>query len=164
MTTIAVRNDVVAFDSRITSSDGICVDRVDKAWVSQKHQAIIAVCGSLAKGSSVARFIESKTKLPWDDKNFDPAKMPELDDATQIMFFMKDGRAFIIEQNGWIETKAPFWAMGSGSQAALVAMECGADAEIAVELAIQFDHLSGPPVNVLSLADIPERKRVKRRK
>jgi hypothetical protein len=80
------------------------------------------------------------------------------------MFFMKDGRAFIVEQKGWIESKAPFWAMGSGSQAALVAMECGADSETAVELAIRFDHLSGPPVNTLSLADIPERpKRRKKR-
>jgi ATP-dependent protease HslVU (ClpYQ) peptidase subunit len=164
MTCIAVRNGIVAFDSRITSSDGICVDRVEKAWISVKHQAIIAVCGTVAKGASAARYLESKTKLPWDNKNFDPATMPDLDDATQIMFFMKDGRAFIVEQKGWIESKAPFWAMGSGCQAALVAMECGADAEIAVELAIQFDHLSGPPVNTLSLADIPERpKRRKKR-
>lgn len=164
MTTIAVRGKIVAYDSRITSCDGICIDRIEKAWISQRHQAIIAVSGGIAKGLSAARFLESKPKLPWDDKSFDPSKTPDLGDETQLMFFMKDGRTFIVEQNGWIESKAPFWAMGSGSQAALVAMECGADAEVAVELAIQFDHLSGPPVNTLSLADIPERpKRRKKR-
>jgi hypothetical protein len=50
MTTIAVRSGIVAFDSRITSSDGICIDRIEKAWISRRHQAIIAVSAALAQG------------------------------------------------------------------------------------------------------------------
>jgi hypothetical protein len=56
MTTIAVRSGIVAYDSRITSSDGICIDRVEKAWLSIKHQAIIAVSGGIAKGVSCALY------------------------------------------------------------------------------------------------------------
>jgi hypothetical protein len=115
MTCIAVRNGIVAFDSRITSSDGICVDRVEKAWFQVSDIKRSSQSAGLSPRAHPQRdIIESKTKLPWDNKNFDPATMPDLDDATQIMFFMKDGRAFIVEQKGWIESKAPFWAMGSG--------------------------------------------------
>lgn len=55
------------------------------------------------------------------------------------------------EDLGAWEIEADFAAVGSGSDAALGAMACGADARKAVRIACKYDLHSRPPVHILSL-------------
>lgn len=48
----------------------------------------------------------------------------------------------------WHGSTHPFWAIGSGSEYALGAMQMGADAEVAVEVAKTFDMGTGGDVSV----------------
>lgn len=56
-----------------------------------------------------------------------------------------------------------FWAIGSGSLAALAAMNLGARPTQAIEIAAQFDPLTGLPIDCLTLAEPPTPKRRSRR-
>ncbi|MDH7796454.1 MULTISPECIES: hypothetical protein [unclassified Beijerinckia] len=159
MTTLAVRDGVVAFDSRITSGDGIVPNSIKKAWISTKHPVIYAVMGTISNVYAAAQKLDRMRKLPWDDPDkWDASKLPSMADSS-IFVVCKDGRVFCIEEGGWWPAAGPYWAGGSGAMAATAAMHMGADAAKAVEIAILVDQNSGGPVNVLRLDDIKVVKR-----
>jgi ATP-dependent protease HslVU (ClpYQ) peptidase subunit len=154
LTTIAVRKGALATDSRVTSEDGLSPETTKKAWISQKHKAIFACAGDLANVNAAAKMVEAKRKLPWDAPTaWAHRDMPDLDDSI-IIVLRKDGRMFVIEAQGWYESESPFYAVGSGAMAALAAMKMGASAQRAVKIAIELDHMSGPPVVVFKTSDI----------
>ena len=53
---------------------------------------------------------------------------------------------------GLWEITGPFAAVGSGGDAALVAMECGKKAQDAVRIACKYDPNSRPPIHSMPLA------------
>jgi hypothetical protein len=83
---------------------------------------IFAVAGTSANANAAVRFLELLKKLPWDDPgSWDHRDVPSLEDSI-IMAAHRDGRVFAIEEQGWFQTTAEFWALGSGAMAALAAM------------------------------------------
>lgn len=66
-----------------------------------------------------------------------------------ILCIDKDGQPWMLNKEFVpLEVDTP-WAIGTGSDYALGAMAMGADAELAVEIAMMYDNLSGLGVDVL---------------
>lgn len=152
MTTIAARDGWLAYDSRITSDDGLSPDRVRKAWRSRRHALIWAAAGVIANANAAARALDAMAQLPWEAPGrWDSRRLPSLEGST-ILAALADGRFFYIEESGWVQTAGPFLAIGSGAMAALAAMHMGASARRAVAVAIKLDHQSGGPVRALRIS------------
>jgi hypothetical protein len=56
-----------------------------------------------------------------------------------------------MDDYGLWEINGPFAAVGSGGDAALVAMDCGKSARDAVRVACKYDPNSRPPVHLVAL-------------
>lgn len=159
MTTIAIRDGVLAFDARVTEADaGILSEVVQKAWINLKHQCIIAIAGNVPATINGVKAMERGLHLPFDEP---PGDLPRITDDSCIIVLTKAGRVFTITFDGWYESEGPFWAFGSGSPAARAAMHMGADAKKAVEIAILCDSASGPPVRWFDIRNIPPKRRRK---
>jgi hypothetical protein len=109
------------------------------------------IAGASGHGGDCARFLE------WASNGFKPKEEPKWRDTTtddQVL-------ALIVKPDGiycWSpgdpgpeKVEADFYACGSGGKAAHVAMMLGKTPIEAVELAIQVDLWSGPPLQVLHL-------------
>lgn len=155
MTTIAVRDGIVAFDSRITESTMICPDTVVKAMFFPKHQAIIAGAGTTSLIYRLFDKIMFMDALPWDTPNYDPKDL-SLDESGMIAL-LADGRVYCIEQDGYCLTTGPFQSIGSGSVAAIAAMYMGASAIEAVKIAARCDTQTGGEVKFLDIRNLPAR-------
>lgn len=65
------------------------------------------------------------------------------------VIFRRTGRIEIFEPRGRFDCTAPYYALGSGKEAALGAMFAGGDPETAVRAAIEHDPHTGGGVTVL---------------
>jgi ATP-dependent HslUV protease subunit HslV len=65
------------------------------------------------------------------------------------VIYRRSGTIDVFEPRGKFAMNAPFYAFGSGKEPALGAMFAGADAETAIEAAIQFDPHTGGEITVL---------------
>ena len=137
MTTIAVRNGVIAADSTINDG-GLHVGRVVKL-----HRIS---CGVMAGAGD---WIEIMMIRDWLDERGPGDKSPPEQlkgSKASILLLCNNGRLLCYEGQSGFEIEAPFQAIGSGSSIALGAMAAGASAERAVEIACEFDTTSGGPV------------------
>ena len=152
MTTIAIRNGVVAFDSRVKDGSVISPSSIKKARYSKKLKAIVAFCGTVSSAAAAARKLE-KLGLPWR-KEWKKNDTLGLDDDTDIIVIDKDGSVYeFVGDDNWVTTEGEFFSYGSGSTAAIAAMHAGASAPRAVEIACLVDPNSAPPVLTLDIAD-----------
>lgn len=78
------------------------------------------------------------------------------DDACGVIEISPDGACWKHEQHGRFRVEAPFFAVGSGADFALMAMELGKGAAEAVSLSARFDTGTGDGVD--SLAFIPAKR------
>lgn len=176
MTIVAYRSGVLAFDEQVTAGDSTRIGTVLKGRVIGEY--LVACSGTLHVCQSF---------MAWLEQHFSrggglcapPQDMREIDaDADMVgiaidrkgRFFRFDGLVYPYELSG------EYHAIGSGRDFALGAMEAGADAVKAVEVAIKLDIGCGGAVRVLTLDDIPipekpdnvvmlkERRKVKRGK
>lgn len=86
-----------------------------------------------------------------------------VDNETATIFMVEpNGQIVMIRHYGPMRVNAPYYAMGSGEEIALGAMEFGATAEQAVEVAGKLDVNTGPLHTVFYLG--PELKTRKKRK
>lgn len=159
MTTIAVRNGIVAYDTRMTQGGLIHPQRFDKAVVSVKHQAIFAGAGVPGQILAMFRLLEQAHALPWEDPDLDLSVCNEWDNF-EVMVLTKDGRIYNFEDNNWFYATGEFHACGSGSMAAISAMHAGANAIDAVKIAAKVDCNTGEPVKFIDINWIPERPRM----
>jgi hypothetical protein len=152
MTTIAIRDNIIAFDSRMTSADGLSPDVVKKAWRSKRHRVIWTGAGAWGEVNAAARHLDAMPILPWD-KNHDPNLGNGIPHMTESILccLHADGRVIYVEGTGWYETQSEFRALGTGSMAALAVMMLGHSAKKAVEIAIQLDHQSGHPITTMKI-------------
>lgn len=68
----------------------------------------------------------------------------------EVMSIDERGRVWICDERlAWFELKVQAWAIGSGSDYALGAMEAGATATQAVRIAMKLDNATGGAVTVL---------------
>lgn len=149
MTTIAIRGKVIAYDSRCTAGTTIVPDG-PKAIIIPKHNIVVASAGTASAIVRVIRQLTALAELLWViDEDFKSAK-----DVTILTLDAK-GNSYVIDAAGWRLMEGEFYAIGSGTDAALAAMHMGADALRAVEIAAMVDANTGPPFQVLRVTDIP---------
>lgn len=138
MTTIAVNRDMMVSDSKVTM-EAATQDRVyqsQKIWVL-KNGDIMGCAGS-------NNDIEAFTKWYGSKK-----KKPRLQDLEVVVLSTK-GTIHAFDETCTKDTiTGPFYAIGSGGQAALGAMEAGADITKAVEIACRIDPSSGLPIQII---------------
>lgn len=100
--------------------------------------------------------------MEWAKNGFKASSRPKFrrkqgskDDTDAVaLVLQKDGIYILTDGDSELEKiEADYFAIGSGGEAARVAMMLGEDPEKAVELACQVDMNSGPPIQVLRLKD-----------
>lgn len=139
MTTIAVSRNQMAADQRVT--DG------NRRFRGKKIRRIGgAVVGCAGDGASIAKFIRWLEEGQQDD----PPKFAKDAELEAIVLtpagIFAYGTDCVPE-----EVLDPFYACGTGAEAALGAMHMGADPRRAVEVAALVDNSTGGPIDVIDL-------------
>lgn len=141
MTTIAYRDRVLAADTAMCQG-GVMVGSVVK--IARRNDG--DMCGAAGDAAYNAAFRD--WFLGGEEGNPPQAKQEEgIFDRGVI--FRKAGGIDVFEPRGKFSVLAPYFAFGSGKEAALGAMFAGADAETAVRAAIQFDPHTGGEITLL---------------
>jgi len=156
MTTICIRDGVVAFDTQVTSGDAL-VCRTLKA--KKIGDFIVGGTGSPMVLRRFWRyFSERASDAPIWEK--DPA-FPEIkkgEDST-VFLIEADGSVIEIYEGGFLdEISAPFLAYGTGRDFALGAMAKGASAMDAAKIAASFDAFSSVPILTLDFQNSKAKK------
>jgi hypothetical protein len=154
MTTVVWKDGVVASDSRTTGGNSgmIYPDNAKKFDVSKKHGCVYMGAGNPATVAWLARVLENLDDLPWDAKG-ELLIEREIDDA-EFVVITHDYRQFMFQTGTWFEMFGDCVALGSGSFAALAAMNLGFDAYAAIEAAIRIDSASGGDIHVFDMKDL----------
>ena len=142
MTTLAYKNGFLAADRLVTPDRGLCT-KIGR----NPNGDIAGICGSLALGQKWMRaFVSDADELP------SLVSVNGKDEHGYALIIRKStGAVEFMEPDGLVHFEAPFYAYGSGSHYALAAMEAGASAKRAVEIAAKYDPTTGPDVEVLRL-------------
>jgi hypothetical protein len=153
VTTIAYKNGVFASDSRVTrSSDagGTTVFKTEKLF----RKAVTGADGCVGE-VILATAGESSAGMVFVDWYGSGREPPELlvhgDADFTVLVLSKDG---LFEYDKWCRAEKvlePFYAIGSGSNIAIGAMEMGASAVRAVEIACRRDPYTAPPIVTMRL-------------
>ena len=145
MTTIAVRDGVMAADTRGDQCGRLALTHK----LFQIKDGVIGICGYWSDGKIFA---------DWYAAGADGANPPNwrVQGDEKVEF-----EALVLTKEGidwWIHSLVPervdrsFWSIGSGSLAALAAMTCGKTAQEAVHIAMQIDPRTGGDVETMELA------------
>jgi len=160
MTTIAFDGKIMACDSCWTY--GGTVDTLTTKIIRLSSGGLFGTAGQ--NDSRAVNALVDKAKTPGQLPSYE-ALMGIRADVLGLLVLPK-GRVYkiattIISPEQWCEGMGDFglWeitgsfaAVGSGGDAALVAMECGKNARDAVRIACKYDPNSRPPVHVIALA------------
>jgi ATP-dependent protease HslVU (ClpYQ) peptidase subunit len=156
MTTVAYREQVLAADSKETVSDSLVREcqklfrkRVREPGRFGKHyDIIIGTAGETAPGFL---FMDWYPGALWFSSTHRMRSPPE-----QLLHLTSRFEMLILEPTGLYEAdefcrpmlvpKQDFWAVGTGSPYAMAAMEMGASAKRAVEIAAKYDVYTGGPI------------------
>jgi ATP-dependent protease HslVU (ClpYQ) peptidase subunit len=148
MTTIVYRDGVLAADSRAY--------RGDKSPLGTKVKIHRLPDGSMFGSSS--NCVGADTLLRrWVEEGCPPQKSGDIKpDSFEMILIRPNGEVFFAHDNFDLSgpLEAPFFAIGSGEQYALGALEMGADAVKAVEVACKLDVWSGGPLTVINARHI----------
>jgi len=135
MTTVAVRDGVMASDSRITGSFPDSTKKIFRG-----NGFIIGFSGDWVAGMHfVDRYIA------------DAEPIRNKDDDVDFVILRDDGIYYMDAMFREVRISGSYYAIGSGSQAAMVAMNMGASAKDAVAQAIKVDCYSSAPIKCLEL-------------
>lgn len=161
MTTVAFRDGVLAFDSRV--SDSVHVGWKNKGRHTKKY--IMAGCGLCDDIEAAMDWIEETDGKISEKSKYD-IQSRELE--CELIVINKEGKVMFYGTRMYpVTIDAPYYATGSGSLLALGAMAVGATSKQAVEAAIKHDLYSGGTVRTLSvskLAGKPPKKEVKKKR
>ncbi len=144
MTTIAVRDGVMAADTRGDQCGRLALTHK----LFQIKDGVIGICGYWSDGKLFA---------DWYAAGADMANPPgwRVQGDEKVEF-----EALVLTKEGidwWNHPLVPermggsFWSIGSGSLAALAAMHCGKTAQEAVYIAMQIDPRTGGDVETMEL-------------
>lgn len=144
MTTIAYRAGIIAADSYCTS-DNVFVGSIRK--VARNEQGWL--------GGASGNVVFTSKWLDWFVSDFEESSMPTPEkngpnscDGLALMVGPK-GTIRVVEDKGFYDLQADYYAIGSGTDFAFGALAHGATAEEAVAAAIVHDRYSGGPITVL---------------
>jgi ATP-dependent protease HslVU (ClpYQ) peptidase subunit len=140
MTTIAYKDGVIACDSRITQGSSIVDDDFDKRVIRDGVQFFFSGPTSDYE-NLIAAYFGAELRTPCD------AAALVYDGASLQFIAAEDGKAFFKSPR---RINNPC-AIGSGADHALTAMDMGAEAAYAVEVAAKRDSATGGVVKVYRL-------------
>jgi ATP-dependent protease HslVU (ClpYQ) peptidase subunit len=152
VTTIAVKDGVMASDSRITEPDGMVFGRVPKIY-RLASRALLGHSGDADIRDALALLNTCTVKKLPTRAELSALK---LDFAALLLF--PNGKMFAVSCGPRGEVASDSWygeviavseryaAVGSGAKFAIGAMAAGRSAKQAVEIACRYDTASGPPV------------------
>lgn len=156
MTTIAVRNGILAADSALTNEGEDKTGAQDYLETCQKlvrvnpgtpREAIITSYGNSGAGLLFTRWYQKRGKIP-----------KALSDADDFGAIVLDRRGLWCYDN-WFEPEQlvnEFHAFGTGAKAAYGALHAGCSAQRAVEIACLVDPYTAGPVLAWTLSDLKE--------
>lgn len=140
MTTIAVKDGVIAADS-LVSAGGVKLG--ERSKIIKHNATILATAGEMQYAEVVSDWVRGGMK----------ERRPHVGE-TFVAILIKQGRVFFMDTNLCpYEIEAPFHAIGSGREFALGAMAAGASAEQAVAIAAQLDTNTGGDITVVNTED-----------
>jgi 20S proteasome alpha/beta subunit len=146
MTTIAYRGGVLASDSRVSDGDTVLPGHERKIF-RLPDGCLFAASGSSEGSEMLLRAMRRGSPLP---------KLRG-DRAVDALMVTPAGHLFQFEGTIWARCRAPYYAIGSGSDFALGALFQGATAVEAVRAGMKFDAFSGGKVQVLKVQEWSER-------
>lgn len=132
MTTVVYRNGVLAADSQMT--DGTVKSTGKKLTYVKEKRAWVGTAGSVCDCQKFLRYFAGEDE-DFDEDEDDVVALVMYDEGT-VECWTSDLKKDALEAGS-------FYAIGSGSSAALAAMHMGADARRAVEIAEQVDLHTG---------------------
>lgn len=133
MTTIAIKNGFMVSDSRVTRGGGI-LGATKKVY--DFGNIVVGVCGTLQDSTRFLKWIKGgkKRKFP----------VGENTDFDALVYHRLSGKVLLYASSDVGDAiDAGFYAIGSGTQYAIGAMQVGASAAEAIEVACMFDVYSG---------------------
>jgi ATP-dependent protease HslVU (ClpYQ) peptidase subunit len=151
VTTIAVRDGVMAADTRVGNGGWVTpgavkkLHRLDNGWAI--GMAGVLACFPLVRAWVNARIRDGER----GGSEFFNYPLPEIADDYNALVMRDDGSVFGVEgkRADFVDYDRPFAACGSGRIPALAAMLMGATAEEAVRIAMQPDPETGGEVMAL---------------
>lgn len=149
MTTIAYKNGVLAADSRAYSGQRMPIGEKDKIH-RLRDGSIFGVSTASVGGDALVR--------AWIEDGCRPADKDQPIPGDFVLILVKpNGELFYAKDNLSLTgpLDAPYIAVGTGAEYAMGAMEMGADACTAVEVATRLDPFSGGTVSTLRLFGEP---------
>lgn len=137
MTTIAYRDGVLAADT-LSTSNGLVDDYGPKIW--RLGRLLVGAAGSRALCLKFRGWVASGMggEGPFDGK-----------DEGNGLVIPPEGPLVCWSYLGCWPVNAPFYALGSGYQIAMGAMQMGATAEQAIQAAAAHDTMTGGEITVL---------------
>lgn len=146
MTTIAVRDGVMASDSRETEDNGnpgdygyVVSDRCQKVF----RLADGRIFGSAHSSEAGIRLLNSLNA---------GEETPDFgNDQIQALLLYKDGVLELFEGSIWVTVQAEFYAIGSGARYAVAAFKAGCDARDAAAVGAEMDPYSGGAIQYMSI-------------
>lgn len=146
MTIICYKSGIMCSDSRITS-EGTIVGNTKKIFKSPDGW----IAGG-AGGATITQRVREFMSEPINDISFRLSMSNPCRGGDQIILAAPDGKMFSITENGFYEVEADYQVEGSAYKVAMGAMEFGASARQAVEVAIKLEPgMCGGPIQELKL-------------
>lgn len=152
MTTIAANRSLMASDSRVKLEDGTIYPALKIFRVKDM------VVGAAGDGENSTHLIE------WAKNGFKGASRPKFrekdknnedDDPSAVLLILRSSGLHILTNSDSEPERieADCFAIGTGGDAARIAMRFGASPQDAVEAVFDTDSESGPPVQVIHLKE-----------
>lgn len=151
MSTIAYRNGIVAADMQLNIGDHIEAVLVNKIKKGKAKNGRNMITGAVGEAAIANEFIH--WAIDWYSRHDNLAAGPLKEGVTAFIIF-QDRQLLLIDDGHIIDTKAPdFIAFGSGRTYATGAMEFGASALSACDVAAKYDPFTGYTNEWLSIND-----------
>lgn len=138
MTTIAANLYEMAADTRVTWDDDTTSSSVKIYTIGS------AILGATGDVDEIAKFIEWYT-------NGSVGKQPKRSKDFRVIRLNSEGLHIIDSNSYWLKLDDKFFAVGSGGQFAIGAMEMGATPENAVRIAAKHDLFTNSSITVFKL-------------
>ena len=139
MTTVVATNEVMASDSKITMESKTDSRSYTASKILVKNGDLLGTAGTVDYCERFIDWYGTKKKKPHFPKEAD----------FEGLVLTKEGKLIHYDETlARNVVRDPFFAIGSGSHAALAALHLGCDAVRAVEIACLVDPFSGPPVQI----------------
>jgi len=151
MTTVVYKNGTLAFDSKITEGN---IHTCNASKGRQTKNMLMAGAGDLEDLVAAFDWLEAGGSEV-TKKDYNLLRIVNCD----IITINKHGEVFHYSGSLYpVKTTAPWFALGSGQELAMGALEMGATAKEAVQIAAKYDVNTGGTIHTLSLKRLDKKK------